>query len=100
MRRAFVTTLVTLPNKPLDHANRYQPTEECEHSMWVRRTYAEAAGTPGAEIIEAAGLKPFPKLSERQREIITAKAREQEQERRRMAGLPILTEGRVPLGSL
>jgi hypothetical protein len=101
MRRGFVAALVTLSNKPVDHANRYQPTEECAHQLRTRRTYAEAAGTPGGEIIEAAGLKPFPELTERQSTIIAAREREKEQERRQLAGLPTLAaEWSVSLGTL
>lgn len=77
------------------------PTEECEFKMRTRRTYAEAAGTPGAAIIESAGLKPFPELTERQKDIISAREHEQEQMRRQFAGLPKIPQGgSVPLGSL
>lgn len=100
-RRELAVTLTLLPNQLLDHADRHQPAEECEHRMRTRRTYAEAAGTPGAEIIASAGLKGFPALSERQSEIIAARGREKAAERRQMAGLPTIpAEGRLPLGSL
>ena len=100
-RRDIVVTLTRLPNKLRDRVDRYQPTEECEHRMRTRRTYAEAAGTPGAQIIEAAGLVAFPELTERQKEIIAAREREKEQELRAFASLPKMpAEGSIPLGTL
>jgi len=100
-RRELAITLALLPNTLLATAWGSQPTEECEHKMRTRRTYAEAVATPGAEIIERAGLKPFPELTERQREIIAAREREKEQERRAFASLPkIPSDGSIPLGSL
>ncbi|MCH7475430.1 MAG: hypothetical protein IIA27_12250, partial [Gemmatimonadetes bacterium] len=44
--------------------------------MRTRRTYAEIAGTPGGEIIKAAGPKPWPDLTPKQREIVASRARE------------------------
>lgn len=100
-RRAVAVELTRLPNTLRDTAWGNQPTEECEFKMRTRRTYSEVSGTPGAEIIATAGLKPFPALTKRQNEIIGAKAREKEQALRVMAGLPKLpAEGHVPLGSL
>jgi hypothetical protein len=100
-RRDIAITLTRLPNKLLTTADPFQPTEQCEHNMRTRRTYAEAIDTHGYKIIESAGLKVFPELTTRQQEIITARMREKEQERRQMAGLPkIRAIGRVPLGSL
>jgi hypothetical protein len=65
-------------------------TEQCEHRLRERRTYQEVADTPGFAIITEAGLKPFPELTERQRKIIAERAREQEQMRRQLRGLPDL----------
>jgi hypothetical protein len=100
-RREIAITLTRLPNKLRTTRDPYQPTEQCEHNMRTRRTYAEAAGTEGYQIIESLGLKSFPELTTRQQEIIAARAREKEQERRQMAGLPkIPTEGNIPVGTL
>lgn len=52
----------------LEHGFRAPETEQCEHGMRVRRTYAEVAHTPGYTIIQDAGLLPFPELTERQRQ--------------------------------
>jgi thymidylate kinase len=100
-RRDVAVVLTTLPQNLLASAWGNQPTEEDEFQMRTRRIYTEAAGTPGAEIIEAAGLKPFPELTERQREILEAKEREKEQMRKQFAALPQIPQGgNVPLGSL
>jgi hypothetical protein len=49
--------------------------ESCEHGLRIRRTYAEIANTPSAEIIAQAGLKPFPPLTARQQdEVASAEA--------------------------
>jgi hypothetical protein len=46
-------------------------------------------------------LKAWEPLTERQQEIIAAREREKEQQRRALAGLPkIPTDGGIPLGSL
>jgi hypothetical protein len=87
-RRAIAAALVLSMNKLRADAGTWEANEQCEHKMRTRRNYAEAEGTPGGEIIEAAGLKPFPELTDSQRAILTAKAREQEELRRQFAGLP------------
>jgi hypothetical protein len=66
----------------------YQPTEQCEHKMRTRRTYAEVSGAPAGEIVEVVGPKPFPELTEHQLALIAAKEREHESMRRQFAGLP------------
>lgn len=62
-------------------------TEQCEHRLRTRRSYAEVAGTPAFEIIARVGPKPFPELNERQREIVAERQREQEQERENMRSI-------------
>jgi len=100
-RRDVAVALTILPNTLLASAWRSEPTEQDEHEMRTRRTYEEANGTLGAEIIAAAGLKPWEPLTERQQEILAAREREKEQTRRALAGLPkIPTDGSIPLGSL
>ena len=66
--------------KFLDHSHVSPGTERDEHHLRTRRTYAEIAGTPGGEIIKAAGLKPWPDLTPKQREIVASRAREREEE--------------------
>jgi hypothetical protein len=100
-RRDLAITLTRLPNKLAATSDRYQPTEQCVHNMRTRRTYAEAVGTEGHAIIESAGLKPFPALTPRQCEILAARVREKEHERKQIAALPkIAFESRAALGSI
>jgi len=87
-RRPIAVELARAMNKLRADVGTWESNERCEHKMRTRRTYAEAEGTPGAEIIEAAGLKPFPELTEYQRALIAGKEREQEEYRRQFAGLP------------
>jgi hypothetical protein len=87
-RRAIAVEVARALNKLRANADTWESHEQCEHRMRTRRTYAEAEGTPGAAIIEAAGLKPFPELTEHQRAMLTAKEREQEEMRRQFSGLP------------
>lgn len=61
-----------------DTGDRRPTFESCEHGLRVRRTYEEVSGTPSAEIIQSAGLKPWPELTERQRERVAALGRQQE----------------------
>ena len=65
--------------KFLDHAHVRTATEKCEHGLRTRRTYAEIAGTGGG-IIKAAGLKPWPELNAKQREIVESRVRERQAE--------------------
>jgi len=55
--------------------------EQDPTGLVARRTYAEIAGTPGYATIMDAGLRDFPPLTERQREIVA----EREAERTRRA---------------
>jgi EAL domain-containing protein (putative c-di-GMP-specific phosphodiesterase class I) len=87
-RRAIAVEVARALNKLRADAGTWQANEQCEHKMRTRRTYAEADGTPGAEIIAAAGLKPFPELREDQREALASKEREREEMRRQFAGYP------------
>lgn len=52
--------------------------EKCEHGLRDRRTYAEVVGTPTADIITSAGLRPWRPLSEREQEAVAAVASEKE----------------------
>lgn len=61
------------------HRVRHPKTALCEHGLRERRTYMEVADTQAYEIITAAGLRDFPPLTERQREILADKALAQQQ---------------------
>lgn len=60
-------------------------TELCEHVMRERRTYGEVAGSPGHAIILQAGLKLWPELTARQREILAERDRDTAEARRAAA---------------
>lgn len=62
-------------------------TERCEYELRQRRTYKEIEGTASCDIIKDAGLKPFPELSDAQREHLEERARDAENERRMLATL-------------
>jgi len=66
--------------KFLDHSHVSPGTERDEHHLRTRRTYAEVAGTPGGEILKAAGLKAWPELNAKQREIVESRVRERQAE--------------------
>jgi hypothetical protein len=100
-RRDVAIEMTTLPNKLRATAWGNESVEQDEFELRTRRTYAEASGTEGYRIIEGAGLKAWEPLTERQKEIITARLREKEQMRKQFAGLPTIpSDGSVPLGSL
>lgn len=62
----------------LDRGYRPPETEACEYGLRQRRTYAEIAGTPGAEIIEAVGgPKAWPELTAKQAAIVASRAESQ-----------------------
>lgn len=68
------------------HGAGIQPaTEQCEHRLRERRTYAEIAGTDGYAIIRAAELRPWPPLSPRQEQILADREREAAEARRQAA---------------
>ncbi|MEX2179339.1 MAG: hypothetical protein WD801_11545 [Gemmatimonadaceae bacterium] len=70
--------LETAPSVELVAHVRTRPrVEQCEHGLRERRTYAEVRGTEGHTIITAAGLRPFPELTERQQRGIAHREREQ-----------------------
>jgi len=101
--RDLAISLIRLPNTLAAglSSHPYRPEEVCEHNLRTRRTYAEAANTPGGAIIEAAGLKPFPELTQPQKDFLAARQREKESERRALSGLPQMpVDERLPLGSL
>lgn len=62
-------------------------TEQDQHRLRTRRSYLEVANTPGYEIIAKVGLKPFPDLNERQREIVAERQREHDQARENMKAI-------------
>ena len=66
----------------VEHGHVRQPVEECEHGMRQRRTYREVAGTPGYQIIAAAGLKPFAELTETQRKQLASREEQRAREGR------------------
>jgi len=61
--------------------------EQDAHGMRERRTYEEIRGTAAFEIIMAAGLKPWPPLTEKQQAIVAARTAARERERRALPGL-------------
>lgn len=64
-----------------DHGHIAKALEKCEYNLRTRRSYRElGAGTPGAAIIEAAGSKAWPALTERQQGIVEDRARERRAE--------------------
>jgi hypothetical protein len=69
----------------LINSTRAPITEEHEHMAWRRRTYSEVSGTEAGRIIQSAGLKPWPKLSEQQREEIEEREKRQAELRKRNA---------------
>lgn len=74
-------------------------TEKCEYGLRDRRSYKEIDGTEGYAIIQAAGLKAFPELTERQRKIVSARARQDEETQRQFASLPrVPAQGSSPIG--
>ncbi len=86
---------------PAGPASRRPKTEHCEHRMRERRDYSEIAGSPGYEIIQRAGLKPYPPLNERQQRSVDQVARENSEARRQLAELPqIPTEGPYSIPSI
>ncbi len=69
----------------VDHGHIRSGTERDEHHFRTRRTYAEVAGSPGYDIIEAAGLQPWPPLTAAQEAILDSRKREGEAEIRESA---------------
>jgi hypothetical protein len=64
-----------------DHLHVTPAVEDDAHRIRRRRTYAEITGTPAYEIIAAVGgPKPWPALTERQREIIAEREQQRAQE--------------------
>ena len=61
----------------IDRISRPQ-TELDAHKLRERRTYGEIGGTQAYTIIQSAGLKAWPELSERQQEIVSALGTEKE----------------------
>ena len=61
--------------------------ERCEHGLRERRNYEEVRGTEGYQIIESAGLTPFPDLTQGQRRVIEARGREHAATQRQSASL-------------
>jgi len=88
-----------IPPLAASHRPREPERETDDTGLRQRRSYAEVAGTEGFKIIVAAGLKPFPELTDRQRELIAERAAERR---------PVVVSGydlskipsNVPLGSL
>ncbi|HEY6193434.1 MAG TPA: hypothetical protein VI504_00180 [Candidatus Eisenbacteria bacterium] len=74
---------------------RRPATEKCEHGLRERRTYAELAGTETAEIISAAGLKPWAPLTRRQQESVAALAEGEHENKQRHARQADLLSGEI-----
>jgi len=82
-----------------DHDHRYlqpAPTEQDDTGLRVRRTYAEIGGSPGFALIQAAGLRPFPELTARQRELAADHEHVAERERRAAAEARALAAAERP----
>lgn len=67
------------------HSHSRPKAERCEHDLRERRSYTEIKGTEGYRIIETAGLKPWPELTERQQHVVEQRRREEEEARRQLA---------------
>ncbi len=65
-----------------DHAHLAMATEKDEHGLRSRRSYREAAGSPGYAIIQTAGLAPWPKLTTAQAAVLDGRRRDAEAEQR------------------
>jgi len=65
-----------------DHAHIAMATEKDEHGLRSRRSYREAADSPGYDIIKTVGLPPWPKLTTAQAAIRDGRRRDAEAERR------------------
>lgn len=76
----------------LDHAHIRPDTERDEHGVRVRRTYAEIGTTEGFRIITAAGARPWPELTAKQREIVAERERQQAQEAEEMGRFSVEAE--------
>ena len=83
----------------LDHGHIAKATEKCEHDLRTRRTYREVSGTPTAAIVETAGLRPWPALTETQEAILASRKAEAEQEARESARFGAEADRAVPLRS-
>ena len=70
----------TVQTSFVDHVHVRAVIEKCEHGLRQRRSYEEVASTPSGEILNAAGPKPFPPLSERQQETVASRSRAKEAE--------------------
>jgi hypothetical protein len=81
-----------------DRISRPQ-TEKDAHKLRERRTYGEIGGTQAYTIIQSAGLKPWPQLSERQQEIVTALGTEKEANSEFLAELKVEATIAHALGS-
>lgn len=83
----------------LEHGHIAKATEKCEHDLRTRRTYREVSGTPTAAIVETAGLRPWPALTETQEAILASRKAEAEQEARESARFGAEADRAVPLRS-
>lgn len=66
--------------------------ERCEHGLRQRRNYTEIKGTPAYRIIEEAGLKAWPELSDRDKRTLAEREREREKMQRQLASLPTIPD--------
>jgi hypothetical protein len=80
MREGCAAAVMEVQVKFLDHAHVSPATEKDEHGLRSRRNFAEIAATPGGQIIATVGPKPWPELTDKQREIIAGQERQQAQE--------------------
>ena len=68
-----------------DH-HRLVPSMEKDEAKRKRRDYGEVNGTQAGEIIQRAGLKPWPALTERQQKAADERARQRDREAEQAAG--------------
>lgn len=59
-----------------EYRGRRVKVEKCEHGVRERRSYREIEGTPAFEIIQAAGLPPWPPLTAAQQQILAQRERD------------------------
>jgi len=74
-------------------SHRRESTERDDTKMRERRNYSEAANTPGYEIIVAAGLLPFPPLTQRQKDSLAAAEAQREWQSKRGEKTSIAHQG-------
>lgn len=78
IQASFVVGSVTFR----DHGHIAMAMQKDADGLRSRRSYREVSGTPGGAIIEAAGARPWPALTEAQEAILAGRKRDAVQEER------------------